>query len=103
VKSALKPRAALTLESFGILAMQWAEQLSPELRRRLIDESTVRKVSAGMVVCRMGEPANEWIGVLSGLVKIAARMRTGRSVSFTGIPAGGWFGESSLLKGEPRR
>jgi CRP-like cAMP-binding protein len=30
-------------------------------------------------------------------------MRTGRSVSFTGIPAGGWFGEGSLLKEEPRR
>jgi CRP/FNR family transcriptional regulator, cyclic AMP receptor protein len=103
VKSASKPRAALTLESFGILAMHWAEQLSPELRRRLIDESTVRKVSAGTLVCRMGEPANAWIGVLSGLVKIAAPMRTGRSVSFTGIPAGGWFGEGSVLKEEPRR
>ncbi|MEZ5727116.1 MAG: Crp/Fnr family transcriptional regulator [Burkholderiaceae bacterium] len=27
----------------------------------------------------------------------------GKSVTLTGIPAGGWFGEGSLLKNEPRR
>jgi CRP-like cAMP-binding protein len=27
----------------------------------------------------------------------------GRPTSFTGIPSGGWFGEGSLLKDEPRR
>jgi CRP-like cAMP-binding protein len=40
--------------------------------------------------------------VLTGLVKIAASLPNGKTVGFTGIPAGGWFGEGSLLKDEPR-
>ncbi len=27
----------------------------------------------------------------------------GKPTTFTGIPSGGWFGEGSLLKNEPRR
>ena len=49
-----------------------------------------------------GEPVTAWLGVLSGLVKIAALLPNGKTVGFTGIPAGGWFGEGSILKEEPR-
>lgn len=28
---------------------------------------------------------------------------TGKAVTFTGVPAGGWFGEGTLLKDEPRK
>jgi hypothetical protein len=31
------------------------------------------------------------------------RLAEGRSISFIGVPSGGWFGEGSLLKREPRR
>jgi CRP-like cAMP-binding protein len=43
------------------------------------------------------------VGVIEGLVKVTSASREGKTVSFTGIPAGGWFGEGSLLKNEPRR
>jgi CRP-like cAMP-binding protein len=36
-------------------------------------------------------------------VKLSSASTEGKTVSFTGVPAGGWFGEGSLLKSEPRR
>ena len=41
--------------------------------------------------------------VIDGLVKMANVTSEGKSTTFTGVPAGGWFGEGSLLKDEPRR
>jgi CRP/FNR family cyclic AMP-dependent transcriptional regulator len=44
-----------------------------------------------------------WIGVVDGLVKMANLSADGKPTTFTGLPAGAWFGEGSLLKDEPRR
>jgi CRP/FNR family transcriptional regulator, cyclic AMP receptor protein len=88
----------------GLLhAAPWAADLTEELRRRVLAETLLRTVAAGGSVCRKGEPPKHWIGVVSGLVKIVTVSPEGRSVSFIGVPAGGWFGEGSLLKNEPRR
>jgi CRP/FNR family cyclic AMP-dependent transcriptional regulator len=82
--------------------MEWAAELTPELRRRVIAETIVRRVPSGELVCRKGEPVSAWVGVLSGLVKLQGLLPNGKTVGFTGVPAGGWFGEGSLLKDEPR-
>jgi CRP/FNR family cyclic AMP-dependent transcriptional regulator len=86
-----------------LLEARWALDLSPEFRRRVVAETVIRNVASRSYVCRKGDPAEYWIGVLEGLVKVASVSPEGKPVSFTGIPAGGWFGEGSLLKGEPRR
>ena len=91
------------LDSFSPLTMRWAEGLSPELRRRVVDETTVRRIAAGAYVCRKGEPVEACIGVISGILKLSSVSPEGKNVSFTGVPAGGWFGEGSLLKNEPRK
>jgi CRP-like cAMP-binding protein len=91
------------LDTFALLSMRWAEGLTAELRRRVVTETTVRRVQSGRFVCRKGEPVEYWIGVIEGLVKLSSGSREGKTISFTGIPAGGWFGEGSLLKSEPRR
>lgn len=54
-------------------------------------------------MCRKGEPVDHWIGVIEGLVKISSVSVRGKAVTFTGIAPGGWFGEGSMLKEEPRR
>ena len=41
--------------------------------------------------------------MIDGLVKINVVSQAGKSATFTGIGTGGWFGEGSLLKDEPRR
>src|SRR2546421_3695003 len=86
----------------SLLNARWAEGLPDELRRRVAAETTIRDVSAGGFVCRKGEAAEHWIGVLDGLVKISSVSPEGKSVSFIAVPTGGWFGEGALLKNERR-
>ena len=87
----------------ALLDAAWALHLTGELRRRVVAETLIRSVRAGGYVCRKGEPVTAWVGVLKGLVKLSSTTPEGRSVTFTGVPNGGWFGEGSLLKSEPRR
>nr|WP_229214625.1 Crp/Fnr family transcriptional regulator [Duganella sp. HH101] len=57
-------------------------------------------VAKGGYVCRKGEMVENWLGIIDGMVKMTNFSAAGKSVSFTGVPAGGWFGEGSLLKKE---
>lgn len=82
---------------------RWWPEITAAERERVRRETLVREVEAGGYVCQKGEPVDAWIGVVHGLVKISNVSLDGRSVTFTGVPAGGWFGEGSLLKDEPRR
>jgi CRP/FNR family transcriptional regulator, cyclic AMP receptor protein len=84
-------------------AAPWAGALESSLRQRVVTETVVRPAPAGSLVCRKGEPVEHWIGVVDGLVKMANVSADGKPTSFTGIPSGGWFGEGSMLKDEPRR
>ncbi|MGD4794987.1 cyclic nucleotide-binding domain-containing protein, partial [Xanthomonas citri pv. citri] len=70
---------------------------------RALAGTTERIVPAGAYVCLKGDPAEHWIGVIDGLVKIASHWVTGKTVTFTGVPPGGWLGEGSMLKREPRK
>ena len=84
-------------------ASPWAGELDPGHLDRLIADCLERRVPAGGLVCRKGDPVDHWFGVIDGLVKISTVSVEGKAVTFTGVPAGGWFGEGSLLKEETRR
>jgi CRP-like cAMP-binding protein len=71
--------------------------------RQLEREIVVRRIAAGGFVCRKGEPVEHWIGVFDGGVKMSNLSASGKLTTLTGVPTGGWFGEGSLLKTEPRR
>jgi CRP-like cAMP-binding protein len=81
----------------------WARALDAQELARVEAEITERAVPAGGYVCRKGEPVNHWIGVIEGLVKLGTVSPEGKAATLAGVPAGGWFGEGSLLKSEPRR
>jgi len=81
----------------------WARSLSPDQMQRVETTIVERRFAAGQYVCRKGEPVEHWIGIAEGLVKMAALSGSGKLTTFTGLPAGAWFGEGSLLKDEPRR
>ncbi|ALS61717.1 MULTISPECIES: Crp/Fnr family transcriptional regulator [Pandoraea] len=81
----------------------WAQGLTPAQRERVTAEIQVRPVESGGYVCRKGDPSHAWFGVIDGLVKIATASASGKSVTFTGVPSGAWFGEGSLLKREIRK
>ncbi len=78
----------------------WTQGLSAEQLGRVRTAIVQREFRAGTSVCRKGDPASAWIGVIDGLVKLHSLSPAGKSVTFAGIPAGGWFGEGSVLKGE---
>ncbi len=81
----------------------WAQALSAEDFARAREGTIERQVASGGYVCRKGESVDHWHGVIEGLVKMSSDWLTGKTASFTGIAAGGWFGEGSVLKDEPRR
>ncbi len=66
-------------------------------------ETVERKVAKGGYVCRKGEPGEQWIGVVDGLVKLTGVSPNGKETTFTGVTSSGWFGEGTLLKNEHRR
>lgn len=81
----------------------WPRALAPQALERVQAEVLERKVKSGCAVCRKGEPVEYWVGVIEGLVKISSVSPQGKPVTFTGIRAGGWFGEGSLLRPDPWR
>ncbi len=81
----------------------WAPQLPPEDFERACEGTCERLVAADGFVCRKGEPVDHWFGVIEGLAKMSSDWASGKTASYTGIAAGGWFGEGSMLKTEPRR
>lgn len=81
----------------------WAQALNEEQLARVEHDMIERSVHAGAYVCRKGEPVDAWMGVIEGLLKMSSTSPEGKSVTFTGMRTGGWFGEGSMLKTEPRK
>jgi len=81
----------------------WGRTLTPAELDRVTVEARERQVPAGGFVARMGQPVEHWIGVVDGLLKMSVTSPDGKVSTLTGINGGGWFGEGSLIKREPRR
>ncbi|MCX7171684.1 MAG: Crp/Fnr family transcriptional regulator [Proteobacteria bacterium] len=81
----------------------WVSGLSETELARVEAGVFERQIRAGQSVCRKGEPCDHWFGVIEGLLKMCSDRVTGKTATLTGIPSGGWFGEGSMLKTEPRR
>jgi CRP-like cAMP-binding protein len=80
----------------------WAGALTPEQMARVERDTVERFFEAGSYICRKGDPVEYWMGVTEGLLKMSSVSPQGKAVTFTGMLAGGWFGEGSLLKTEGR-
>ena len=81
----------------------WGRSLSEEEMLKALAGTCERTFAAGAFICMKGAPVEQWMGIVSGLGKMASHWTTGKTTSLTGITTGGWFGEGSLLKKEPRR
>lgn len=81
----------------------WSRELTErevEIARAGIVEKTFQ---ANEFICMRGDDFEYWTGVVSGLVRIGTVSRDGKAISFTGLTAGAWFGEGTVLKNEARR
>lgn len=81
----------------------WADALSEEEAARVARAMTERRYPAGSYICHRGDRLDHWTGVVTGLVKMSAISRDGKPMTFAGVGAGGWFGEGTVLKNEPRQ
>jgi len=98
---ALPMPLSVKLEAF-ISRSAWSADLTSEQLVRLRDSAFDRSYPAGAIVCHRGTPADHWLGVIEGMVKVDTVSKDGRPTTFAGVPAGAWFGEGSVLKDEPR-
>ena len=81
----------------------WLASLQPHERERAIAALLVGDARVGDYVCRVGRPVTYWFGVVEGLLKMNSNDADGSTMTFAGLPPGGWFGEGTLIKREPYR
>jgi CRP/FNR family transcriptional regulator, cyclic AMP receptor protein len=99
---ALTMNPSLSLNE-ALRSAAWAQALTPAQLERVEAEASESRVPSGGYVCRKGEPVEHWIGAIEGLLKMSCASPSGKSITFTGLLTGGWFGEGSLLKEGPRQ
>src|SRR5829696_8680457 len=76
----------------------WLNLLKEDEYRRVVDAIKVGDALAGDFVCRAGRPVTYWFGVVEGLLKMSSDNEEGHTMTFSGLPPGGWFGEGTVLK-----
>jgi len=81
----------------------WLRLLQPPERARAVAQLQVGDAAPGDYVCRIGRPVTYWFGVVEGLLKMSTDNAQGTTITFAGLPPGGWFGEGTALKREPYR
>lgn len=99
--SAFQRRRPLTAAELD--AIPWLKQLAPHERERAVDDLRVTNAQPGEYLCRAGRPVTYWFGVVDGLLKMSSDNTEGKTMTFTGVPPGGWFGEGTALKREVYR
>jgi CRP-like cAMP-binding protein len=91
------------LTTAEIDSIPWIHLLSPAEYERTVDDLKIADADPGEFVCRMGRPVTYWFGVVDGLLKMSSDNAEGQTMTFTGVPPGGWFGEGTALKRESYR
>ena len=86
-----------------LAGIPWLRSLEPRDRDRAAAQVTVGDALPGDYVCRIGRPVTYWFGVVEGLLKMSSDNALGQTMTFTGVPPGGWFGEGTALKRESYR
>ncbi|MBI2770302.1 MAG: Crp/Fnr family transcriptional regulator [Burkholderiales bacterium] len=86
-----------------LAGIPWLKLLAPHEHERTVPELQVTDALAGDLVCRIGRPVTYWFGVVEGLLKMSTDNEQGQTMTFAGLPPGGWFGEGTALKRETYR
>ena len=86
-----------------LAGIPWVAVLGPAERERALPDIKVGDAQPGDYVCRIGRPVTYWFGVVEGLLKMSNENAQGQTITFSGLPPGGWFGEGTVLKREAYR
>ncbi len=80
----------------------WSGELKEDEFERARRGMTMKSYAKGNYLCHVGDRLEQWTGVVSGIAVIGMTSSKGKATSLIGVPPGGWFGEGTVLKGEPR-
>jgi CRP-like cAMP-binding protein len=86
-----------------LAGIPWLDVLQPREREMAVRSITVGDALPGDTLCRVGRPVTYWFGVIEGLLKMSSDNAQGQTITFSGLPPGGWFGEGTVLKREVYR
>ena len=86
-----------------LAGIPWLKVLSADHYGQAVPQLKVSDAMPGDYVCRVGRPVTYWFGVVEGLLKMSTDNAQGQTMTFTGMPPGGWFGEGTALKRESYR
>lgn len=86
-----------------LAGIPWLKVLSPDHCAQAVSGLKVTDAMPGDYVCRVGRPVTYWFGVIEGLLKMSTDNAQGQTMTYTGMPPGGWFGEGTALKRESYR
>ena len=81
----------------------WLRPLTADERDRVAPQLRIGDAEPGELICRRGRTATYWIGVVDGLLKMSTETADGHTITYSGLTAGGWFGEGTVMKREPYR
>jgi CRP-like cAMP-binding protein len=81
----------------------WSRELKEEEFERARKGIATKAFSKGAYLFHVGDRFEYWTGVVTGLASIGLVSSTGKATSLIGVPPGGWFGEGTMLKSEPRK
>ncbi|MFM0592039.1 MULTISPECIES: Crp/Fnr family transcriptional regulator [Paraburkholderia] len=81
----------------------WFRALAADHQAMVLASAHAERLEGGAWIARRQQPSDYWIGVHTGLIKLAIYNASGRSCTLSGVPPGGWFGEGSVIKRELRK
>ncbi len=96
------PAAAIDRRIESLRRIGMLEVLAPEQIGRLAEESIERVYAAGEPVIRQGDPGTSLFVIMSGRVEVTVQQAGVAPVRLATLEQGGYFGEMSLMTGEPR-
>lgn len=101
-----RPGAKLSLrnqEREAITTDPWFSALSASLRHDILRRAEVRHYPDASVICRRGDPADAWLAVLAGSVRVGSHSPNDRQITLRYVEPGVWFGEVEMfdMKGRP--
>ena len=89
-------------ERHNIDSGAWFSSLSHTLRSAILARAHVRRLNDGAMLAARGTPAEDWIGVARGAVRVSSVSLSGKQVTLTYAEPGTWIGDAALFDGLPR-
>lgn len=85
-----------------LMQNQWFASLPTDLAEKLLIKAKLKTLSDQQNLHQKNDPADGFYCVVRGRIRVSNFTVEGKELVLTWIQAGNWFGEISLLDGQPR-